>query len=212
MDIGFVDGDRRPTLVDDRLDAPAPDPAGRPSGSIEIRMLDHPVIVAGLRAQMSALTATVNVVDLQRCVAPPTSGRASVVFVDPVDGPEFDDRARFSAGGLDVPLVAYTWSPDDPRCSDEAAGYVAAISKNASPDAIVRLVEQLTGQTAAVRDELTEREREVLDGLVHGWSNREIASSLCVSTDTVKTHLRRLYRKIGVRNRTEAARFGLTGL
>jgi len=48
---------------------------------------------------------------------------------------------------------------------------------------------------------LTQRESEVLSLLVAGLSNRAIAGKLVVSDDTVKTHLRGLYRKLGVTDR-----------
>jgi DNA-binding NarL/FixJ family response regulator len=55
-------------------------------------------------------------------------------------------------------------------------------------------------------DELSEREREVLALLCTGATNREIAEAMHVGTETVKKHAGALYRKLGVRNRTEAAR------
>lgn len=51
---------------------------------------------------------------------------------------------------------------------------------------------------------LTSREREVLELLSTGRSNREIASSLFVSLPTVKTHLAHIYAKLGAKNRNEA--------
>jgi DNA-binding NarL/FixJ family response regulator len=54
-------------------------------------------------------------------------------------------------------------------------------------------------------DQLSEREREVLALLCTGATNREIAQSMHVGTETVKKHAGALYRKLGVRNRTEAA-------
>ncbi|MDD4856577.1 MAG: helix-turn-helix transcriptional regulator [Candidatus Krumholzibacteria bacterium] len=47
------------------------------------------------------------------------------------------------------------------------------------------------------------REREVLTLLIGGKSNREISRDLGISEKTVKNHLWKLYRKIGVRNRTQ---------
>lgn len=55
------------------------------------------------------------------------------------------------------------------------------------------------------REQLTERERDVLESLIKGRSNKEIASSLCISEDTVKSHLKGLFAKLRVRDRTEAA-------
>jgi DNA-binding NarL/FixJ family response regulator len=51
---------------------------------------------------------------------------------------------------------------------------------------------------------LTMREQEVLHELAQGMPNRAIAARLVVSEDTVKSHLRRVYRKLGVRTRAEA--------
>lgn len=55
------------------------------------------------------------------------------------------------------------------------------------------------------RQQLTERERDVLGSLVKGRSNKEISSNLGISEDTVKSHLKALFAKLGVRDRTEAA-------
>ena len=51
---------------------------------------------------------------------------------------------------------------------------------------------------------LTEREREILASAAAGLGNKEIADRLCVSLDTVKTHLHHIYRKLGVARRVEA--------
>jgi len=51
---------------------------------------------------------------------------------------------------------------------------------------------------------LSDREREVLDLLGGGYSCREIAQRLTVSFETVRTHCRRIFRKLGVRDRDEA--------
>jgi DNA-binding NarL/FixJ family response regulator len=54
---------------------------------------------------------------------------------------------------------------------------------------------------------LTVREREILQLVAQGRSNGEIARTLEISEPTVKGHLWRVYRKIGVANRTAAARW-----
>jgi two-component system nitrate/nitrite response regulator NarP len=55
-------------------------------------------------------------------------------------------------------------------------------------------------------DGLSDRQRQVLELLAQGASNYEIASSLYISPNTVKFHLREIYLRLGVRNRVEAAR------
>jgi DNA-binding NarL/FixJ family response regulator len=54
---------------------------------------------------------------------------------------------------------------------------------------------------------LSERETTVLDAVARGLSNREIGRQLWISEQTVKFHLRNVYRKLGISNRTEAARY-----
>jgi DNA-binding NarL/FixJ family response regulator len=55
------------------------------------------------------------------------------------------------------------------------------------------------------REQLTERERDVLESLIKGRSNKEIASGLFVSEETVKSHLKMLFAKLRVHDRTGAA-------
>jgi DNA-binding CsgD family transcriptional regulator len=55
---------------------------------------------------------------------------------------------------------------------------------------------------------LTERELEVLAGMGEGRSNATIGRSLFLSEDTVKTHARRLFRKLGAVDRAHAVALG----
>ena len=55
---------------------------------------------------------------------------------------------------------------------------------------------------------LTEREMQVLTGMSRGRSNAEIGKELFLSEDTVKTHARRLFRKLGVSDRAQAVAYG----
>jgi DNA-binding NarL/FixJ family response regulator len=54
--------------------------------------------------------------------------------------------------------------------------------------------------------DLTAREAEILDLLVEGLNNTEIATQLYISSNTVKFHLKQIYRKTGISNRIEAIR------
>ncbi len=55
---------------------------------------------------------------------------------------------------------------------------------------------------------LTEREQQVLSGMSRGRSNAEIGKELYLSEDTVKTHARRLFRKVGAADRAQAVAVG----
>jgi DNA-binding NarL/FixJ family response regulator len=56
--------------------------------------------------------------------------------------------------------------------------------------------------------DLTERELQVLTGMAAGKSNAQIGRDLYLSEDTIKTHARRLFRKLGVGDRAQAVAFG----
>jgi DNA-binding NarL/FixJ family response regulator len=77
--------------------------------------------------------------------------------------------------------------------------------------AVDRTVYQAIGlpdesESAAKAAGLTERETAILKAVVRGLSNEAIAKELWVAEQTVKFHLTNIYRKLGVSNRTEAAR------
>jgi LuxR family maltose regulon positive regulatory protein len=71
-------------------------------------------------------------------------------------------------------------------------------------EAALRLVVDMSGASPVVTDELTEREQTVLGLLPSGLSAREIGDELGISRDTVKTHTKRIYQKLGVSNRRSA--------
>jgi DNA-binding NarL/FixJ family response regulator len=94
-----------------------------------------------------------------------------------------------------------------------AAGASGFVSKDWSSTEIVRAVRMVgLGKTVFPPQpdrpafELSSREREVLDLMASGATNREIAGSLFLSPNTVKEHTSGLYRKLDARNRTEAVR------
>jgi len=62
-----------------------------------------------------------------------------------------------------------------------------------------------TSDPDRIRRALTEREKQILRLVCDGLSNAEIADRLGISPETVKSELKRIFRKIEVRNRTQAA-------
>lgn len=59
---------------------------------------------------------------------------------------------------------------------------------------------------AAGLDQLSAREREIFSRILQGWSNQQIASTLCISIKTVETHRTHINRKLGVHSPAELIR------
>ena len=75
-------------------------------------------------------------------------------------------------------------------------------------ESTLRLVVDRSGPRPIVTDELTAREQTVLGLLPTGLSAREIGDELGISRDTVKTHIKRVYNKLGVSSRRSAVARG----
>lgn len=130
------------------------------------------------------------------------------------------DVHRLQAAHRETRLVVLADRPSQADCNQMLAfGATACLSKETQARDIVnaihlasrgmhvlpRLPEQ-DGVPPAMRPELlTPREADVLEHLRDGRSNAEIAIALHVSIETVRTHRRNIYRKLGVRTRRELA-------
>jgi DNA-binding NarL/FixJ family response regulator len=90
---------------------------------------------------------------------------------------------------------------------------VAAGDSLLSPSVTRRVIDRMAQQPMprladqAKLDELTRREREVLDLIARGLSNREIARELVVEESTIRTHLKRILMKLGLRDRIQVVIF-----
>jgi DNA-binding NarL/FixJ family response regulator len=131
-------------------------------------------------------------------------------------------------------LVLTTYADDDSLFPALRAGARGYLTKDASAEEIERAIHALAagrthldaavqarliaavveGPAAPVRDgadaapdDLTPRELETLRLIAAGLSNAEIAAALVVSDATVKTHINRVFRKTGARDRAQAVRY-----
>jgi DNA-binding NarL/FixJ family response regulator len=114
-----------------------------------------------------------------------------------------DDEATID-GALRRGAVAYVLKSIDPV--DLPAAVRQAVSGCVyQPGALLAAARMSPSRAAG----LSEKELGVLAELAKGHSNRQIAQTLWLSEQTVKFHLRNVYRKLGVANRTEALRLAL---
>lgn len=126
----------------------------------------------------------------------------------------WDDGADDVAGGLKAVLkgqrAAYTQTYPCPM-DGEPRWYQLTAGPIRRDGAIVGLLLQHVDVTRSATDELEEltpREKAILMGIVAGLSNKEIARRDDVSESAVKLHLRNIFQKLRVSNRTQAAMRG----
>ncbi|HEX2288303.1 MAG TPA: response regulator transcription factor [Gaiellaceae bacterium] len=133
------------------------------------------------------------------------------------------------AGSVDVKVVVLTTFEDDDyifeALSAGASGFllkrtkpeelISAIHAIAEGDSLLspsvtrRVIDHMAtqpvaGLSGARLEKLTPREREVLELIGRGLSNREIAESFVIEESTVKTHVKRILMKLGLRDRVQA--------
>ena len=201
--------------------ASAPGAAERLNGGARLSVLvvdDHAVVQWGFRVLLDRQSW------IDRCAAASTPEQAmdavrrsapDVALVDLFlgerSGAELCQAIREEAPQTRVLLISGAgWiSP----ATAKAAGASGFISKDWSADEVANAVRMVgrgmtvfARQTEGPATPLSPREREVLKLIGEGATNREIAARLYLSPHTIKDHTTALYRKLGVRNRAEAAR------
>jgi len=116
------------------------------------------------------------------------------------------DAARAGASGF---LLKRTRPEELIAAVHTIAAGDSLLSPSVTRRVIDRMAQQPTPQLGdqAKLDQLTPREREVLELIARGLSNREIATALVVEDSTIRTHVKRILMKLDLRDRVQAVMF-----
>ena len=151
--------------------------------------------------------------------------RPDLILYDPPDLP-WPAATEFPVGGPETQVVVYTWNPS-PGLVEAAVrrGARGCLSKSLPADDLANALRRIhkghlvvdDGERGGSRwrplreDEelLTGREREVIGLVAAGLSNREIAETMTLSINSIKSYIRSAYRKIGVGSRSQAVLWGV---
>jgi two-component system response regulator DevR len=86
----------------------------------------------------------------------------------------------------------------------EAVRAAAAGEAVISPALLSRLLPKMGRTPRSVGDDLSDREREILEFLARGWTNKVIAAELCLSVNTIRNHVQSVLAKLGSHSKLEA--------
>ena len=176
---------------------------------------DYEIIVQGLRRMLEPFSDRIEIVETQVGGVPdlPTD----IALFDTFAGRRYAlQRVRLMARDRSIgKVVLYTWdAPPAFRDDIMQSSIDGVILKAVTGEALVESLERIhAGESlgldgfseSPVSAALSEREQEVLALIALGMSNRQIAHELYLSVDTIKTHVRSVFGKLGVANRTQAA-------
>jgi len=190
-------------ILESELDLEVVGEAGNGAEAVELtRRLDPNVVLMDIQMPvMNGLEATREIAALGR------SETSRVLILTTFELDEYVYEAlRAGASGF---LLKRT------PAADLVAGIrvVAAGEALLAPSITRRLIDQFARRPAPdksdvlVLDALTDREREVLALVARGLSNAEIAEELVLTEGTVKTHVKHIFEKLDLRDRTQAAIF-----
>ncbi len=199
-----------------------------------IRLLiadDHSVVRAGLRGLLLAagLDVVGEAVTGREAVALAQSLRPHVILMD-VRMPEMDGLQALTAIKAKMPEISIVmltvYASTEYLSRAIAAGAAGYLLKDAEPEEIVRVVRaaaqgdrvidatllqsvlentQVAESSALQRADLTQQELRVLKLIALGLNNDALAETLVISRNTVKTHVRHIFEKLMVSDRTQAA-------
>ena len=197
---------------------------------------DHTVLRQAVRLMLEAepgLGVVGEAGDADEGVRGVAAAKPDVAIVDLKlpDTPGLAAIPKLLAASPDTALIVFTMY-NNPAYVHEAmqAGASAYVLKSASKEELLRAVRAVHAGSGFLQAEITKpllrrlarearlgvgrsapsaRELQVLELLGEGNSNKEIAQRLAISDETVKTHLRHLYEKLGVSDRAQAVAIAL---
>ena len=197
------------------------------NGAVRVLIVDdHPVVRDGLKGMLDQderIDVVGEAAGGNEALAVIEAGDLEVVLMDlrMPDGDGVSAIRRLRARSPDRPriLVLTTYDTDrDIHAAIDAGADGYLLKATTRAELIEAVLRAAAGQSVLApsaarslidrsrQEQLTDREIEVLAAIARGGTNREIARELLVSEATVKTHLLRLYPKLGVKDRAAAVR------
>ncbi|MEX0760915.1 MAG: response regulator transcription factor [Dehalococcoidia bacterium] len=192
---------------------------------------DHPITRQGVAAILSrqpGISVVGEADDGQKALDMARSLRPSVILMD-VHMPGLDGIEAIEQIKADIPdtrIIIFTSLDTEQSISrGVVAGADGYLLKDASPERLTeaiftadrgespiepKIATSLLARLSEIAKEhhgrtlLSQRERRVLQLLGQGYTNEQISGELFLTENTVKSHLRKIYQKMGVRGRTEA--------
>jgi DNA-binding NarL/FixJ family response regulator len=188
---------------------------------------DHPVVRAGVRAVLEQAFSGAEIADaesVEELGEATRDGALDVVIVDPWRaGVDVGDVVRRLQSELDAPIVVFT-SDGGARLLSEAlkAGVKGYVRKDSPSEDLIRAIDAARAgefyvdpglSSTIVLDEgdrtLSARQREILQMLADGMQTDAVAEKLGLSTETVRTHTKRILAKLEASTRTQAVAIGI---
>jgi DNA-binding NarL/FixJ family response regulator len=184
----------------------------------------HPVVRQGIRALLERELGDLEISDAPTPAAAAEAGDSpDVVVVDPRRTAGSDDPVALLTRKLDSPIVVFTSDGGARQLSDALkAGVKGYVRKDSPPEDLIRAIRAaLDGEfyvdpalsSTIVLEEgektLTARQREILQMLANGMQTDAVARDLGLSTETVRTHTKRILAKLEADTRTQAVAIGI---
>jgi two-component system NarL family response regulator len=185
---------------------------------------DHNVVRQGLVALLNVvegLEVVGEAADGVEAIAEYRKSRPDITLVDlrlpKLSGVEVIQRIRMEAPHARL-IVLTTYDGDEDIYRALKAGAKGYLLKGMTTEELIATIREVHAGRAHIppaiaeklaermgTEDLTPREADVLEQIVNGKSNKEIATELAISEATVKTHINSLLSKLGVTDRTQAA-------